>query len=243
MADVNGPGPGANKNDTGPGPGASPIRLVIVDDDPLVRAGLRMILGGAHDIALVGEAADGQEALDVVARELPDVVLMDIRMPRMDGLTAARRLREQGSAARIIMLTTFDSDEMVLPALRNGAVGFLLKDTSPGELVQAVQRAARGEPSLSSSVTTRLIHAVTASVDDSRQRAARALLARLTDREREVAVAVSEGLTNAEIARALYMGVATVKTHVGTVFAKLEVTNRVQVARCVHDAGPEPQHG
>jgi len=216
------------------------VRVVIVDDDPLVRAGLRMILGGAGDLDVVGEAGDGQEALEVVARELPDVVLMDVRMPRMDGLAAARRLREQGSAARIIMLTTFDGNDTVLPALRNGAVGFLSKDTSPGELVQAVQRAARGEPSLSAGVTTRLIAAVTASVDDSRQREARILLARLTDRERQVAVAVSEGLTNTEIARALYMGVATVKTHVGSVFAKLEVTNRVQVARCVHDAGPGP---
>ena len=216
------------------------VRVVVVDDDPLVRAGLRMILGGARDLDVVGEAGDGQQALDVVARERPDVVLMDIRMPRMDGLAAIRRLREQGSAARIIMLTTFDGDEMVLPALRTGAVGFLSKDTSPGELVQAIRRAARGEPSLSSGVTTRLIAAVTASVDDSRQREARALLARLTDRERQVAVAVSEGLTNTEIARALYMGVATVKTHVGNVFAKLEVTNRVQVARCVHDAGQDP---
>ncbi|WP_346780861.1 response regulator transcription factor [Streptomyces sp. SPB162] len=215
-------------------------RVLIVDDDPLVRAGLRMILGGAPDLELVAEAADGQEALDAVARELPDVVLMDIRMPRMDGLAATRRLRELGSGARIVILTTFDTDEMVLTALRHGAVGFLLKDTPPAELVLAVRRVARGEPSLSASVTTRLIAAVTTAPDDSRQRAALALLQRLTAREREVAMAVSEGLTNTEIARALYMGVATVKTHVGSVFAKLEVSNRVQVARCVHDAGAGP---
>ncbi|MBB5867110.1 DNA-binding NarL/FixJ family response regulator [Allocatelliglobosispora scoriae] len=217
--------------------GVTAVRVVIVDDDPLVRAGLRMILAGAPELVVAGEAADGQQALTVVARELPDVVLMDIRMPRMDGLAATRRLREQGSTARIIILTTFDADEMVLTALRHGAAGFLLKDTAPGDLVRAVHRVAQGEPMLSASVTTRLIAAVTASADDGRRERARALLARLTDREREVAIAVSEGLTNTEIAQSLYLGVATVKTHVGSVFAKLEVTNRVQVARCVHDAG------
>jgi DNA-binding NarL/FixJ family response regulator len=220
------------------------IRVAVVDDDPMVRTGLRMILDGAPDLQVVGEAADGREAVDLVERELPDVVLMDIRMPGMDGLAATRRLREQGSAARIVILTTFDTDEAVLTALRLGAAGFLLKDTPPADLVLAVRRVAGGEPSLSASVTTRLIAAVTGSADDSRQRAARALLARLTDREREVAVAVSEGLTNPEIAASLYMGVATVKTHVGSVFGKLEVTNRVQVARCVHDAGlPLPGSG
>jgi DNA-binding NarL/FixJ family response regulator len=216
----------------------TPVRVVIVDDDPLVRAGLRMILDGAPDIEVAGEATDGQEAVDAVLRERPDVVLMDIRMPRMDGLAATRRLQERGTTTRIIILTTFDTDDMVLTALRHGATGFLLKDTPPAELVRAIRRAAEGEPSLSASVTTRLIAAVTSQADDSRQRAARALLARLTDRERQVAVAVSEGLTNTEIAESLHMGVATVKTHVGNVFAKLEAANRVHVARCVHDAGP-----
>jgi DNA-binding NarL/FixJ family response regulator len=217
--------------------GVSTVRVVIVDDDPLVRAGLQMILGGAPDIDVVGEAVDGQDAIDVVARELPDVVLMDIRMPRMDGLAATRRLRDRGTPVRIIVLTTFDTDEMVLTALRYGAAGFLLKDTPPSDLVVAIHRVALGEPMLSPSVTTQLIAAVARSADDSRRRTARTLLSRLTDREREVAVAVSEGLTNPEIARSLLMGVATVKTHVGNVFAKLEVTNRVQVARYVHDAG------
>lgn len=224
--------------------GVSRVRVLLVDDDPLVRAGLRMILDGAPDLQVVGEAADGQQALDLVAHELPDVVLMDIRMPRMDGLAATRRLREQGAGARVVILTTFDTDETVLTALRHGAVGYLLKDTPPADLVLAVRRVALGEPILSAAVTTRLIAAVTASPDDSRRRAARALLDRLTDREREVAYAVSEGLTNTEISRSLFMGVATVKTHVGSVFAKLEVTNRVQVARCVHDAGgPDPGAG
>jgi DNA-binding NarL/FixJ family response regulator len=216
--------------------GLKTVRVVVVDDDPLVLAGLRMILGGAPDIDVVGEASDGQDAIDVVRREMPDVVLMDIRMPRMDGLAATRRLRERGTTARIIVLTTFDTDEMILTALQHGAAGFLLKDTAPAQIVAAVRRVALGEPVLSPSVTTQLIAAVTRPMDDSRQRNARALLGRLTDREHEVAVAVSEGLTNSEIAHSLHMGVATVKTHIGNLFAKLEVTNRVQVARYVHDA-------
>ncbi|MPV38932.1 response regulator [Georgenia subflava] len=213
------------------------VRVVVVDDDPLVRAGLRMIVGGDPAIDLVGEASDGQEALDVVERERPDVVLMDIRMPRLDGLAATRRLTERGSTTRVIVLTTFDADEMVLTALRHGAAGFLLKDTPPPDLVDAVRRVARGEPMLSPSVTAQLIAAVAQPQDDSRERSARERLDRLTEREREVAVAIARGLSNAEIARELYMGVATVKTHVGHLFAKLEVANRVQIARCVHDAG------
>jgi DNA-binding NarL/FixJ family response regulator len=214
----------------------SVVRVVLVDDDPLVRAGLRMILGGAADLQVVAEAGDGQEAVDVVLREAPDVVLMDIRMPRMDGLTAARRLHDRGTSARIIVLTTFDTDETVLTALGQGAAGFLLKDTPPADLVDAVRRVAAGQPILSPSVTAQLIASVTRPRDDSRERTARGLLARLTDREREVALAVSDGLTNAEIAQQLHLGVATVKTHVAALFSKLEVTNRVQIARCVHDA-------
>ncbi|WP_426593634.1 response regulator [Cellulomonas sp. McL0617] len=210
------------------------IRVVLVDDDHLVLAGLRMILGGAPDIDIVGEASDGAAGVALVEREAPDVVLMDIRMPRMDGLQATRALRS--SATRVIVLTTFDTDEMVLTALQNGASGFLLKDTAPAELVEAVRRVAAGDPMLSPSVTSQLIAAVTKPQDDDRRRAARAALARLTDREREVAVAVSEGSTNSEIARDLFMGVATVKTHIGSLFTKLGVTNRVQVARVVHDA-------
>nr|WP_170176260.1 response regulator transcription factor [Lentzea flaviverrucosa] len=217
------------------------VRLVIVDDDPLVRAGLRMILGGTGDVDVVGEAADGRDAIDVVVRERPDVVLMDIRMPRMDGLAATRRLRDRGSPARVIVLTTFDTDELVFTALREGAAGFLLKDTGPADIVAAVRRVALGEPMLSPSVTSRLIAMATQQGDDSRRHTARALLARLTDREREVALAVAEGLTNAEIALSLHLGLATVKTHVGSVFAKLEVTNRVQVSRCVHDADLVPE--
>jgi DNA-binding NarL/FixJ family response regulator len=215
------------------------VRVVLVDDDPLVRAGLRMILGGAPDIDVVAEAADGQDAVDVVLREAPDVVLMDIRMPRMDGLAATRRLLDRGTSARIIVLTTFDTDDMVVTALSYGAAGFLLKDTSPADLVDAVRRVAAGQPILSPSVTAQLIATVTRPRDEAVQRSARARLARLTDREREVAKAVSEGLTNAEIADRLHLGVATVKTHVGALFSKLDVTNRVQIARCLHEATTE----
>jgi DNA-binding NarL/FixJ family response regulator len=212
------------------------VRVVLVDDDPLVRAGLRMILGGAPDIDVVAEAADGQDAVDVVLREAPDVVLMDVRMPRMDGLAATRRLLDRGTSARIIVLTTFDTDDMVVTALSYGAAGFLLKDTSPADLVDAVRRVAAGQPILSPSVTAQLIATVTRPRDEAVQRSARARLARLTEREREVAEAVSEGLTNAEIADRLHLGVATVKTHVGALFSKLDVSNRVQVAIVVHDA-------
>jgi DNA-binding NarL/FixJ family response regulator len=212
------------------------IRVAIVDDDALVRAGLRMILGGDPSIEIVGEAADGREALDLIARVSPHVVLMDIRMPRLDGLETTRSLTTRGDRARVIVLTTFDTDELVLTALRHGAVGFLLKDTPPADIVDAVRRVAAGESTLSPSVTAQLIATVTSGSDGRRQRAS-ALLDRLTEREREVAVSVGHGLSNAEIAAQLFMGVATVKTHVGHVFAKLEVTNRVQIARTVHDAG------
>ena len=215
------------------------VRVVLVDDDPLVRAGLRMILRGAHDLDVIAEASDGQDAVDVVLREAPDVVLMDIRMPRLDGLAATRRLLDRGTPARIIVLTTFDTDDMVVTALSYGAAGFLLKDTSPADLVDAVRRVAVGQPILSPSVTAQLIATVTRPRDEAVQRSARARLARLTEREREVAEAVSEGLTNAEIADRLHLGVATVKTHVGALFSKLDVSNRVQIARCLHEATAE----
>ncbi|WP_413449994.1 response regulator transcription factor [Georgenia phoenicis] len=221
----------------GEGVSASRVRVVVVDDDALVRTGLRLMLGGSDVVELVGEAGDGHEGLAVVERERPDVVLMDIRMPGLDGLAATRRLTERGSSARVIVLTTFDTDEMVLTALRHGAAGFLLKDTPPARLVDAVVRVARGEPMLSPSVTAQVITAATRTPDDSREKHARERVARLTDREREVAVAIGRGLSNAEIAAELYLGLATVKTHIGRLFTKLEASNRVQIALCVHDAG------
>ncbi|PYG02167.1 two component transcriptional regulator, LuxR family [Georgenia satyanarayanai] len=216
---------------------ASRVRVVVVDDDALVRTGLRLMLGGSDVVELVGEAGDGHEGLTVVERERPDVVLMDIRMPGLDGLAATRRLTERGSNARVIVLTTFDTDEMVLTALRHGAAGFLLKDTPPAELVDAVVRVARGEPMLSPSVTAQVITAATRTPDDTREKQASERVSRLTDREREVAIAIGRGLSNAEIAAELYLGLATVKTHIGRLFTKLEASNRVQIALCVHDAG------
>jgi DNA-binding NarL/FixJ family response regulator len=215
------------------------IKVVIVDDDPLVRAGLAMILGGAPDISIVGEAADGREGLAVIADAQPDVVLMDIRMPTMDGLEATARLADGAAAPAIIVLTTFDADEYVVRALRDGATGFLLKDTPPAAIVDAVRKVADGEPMLSPSVTAQLIRQVADSSPvraDDRGRAARAQLSELSEREREVAAAVGVGKSNAEIARDLYMSVATVKAHVSRILAKLDAANRVQIAICVHDA-------
>ncbi|MEP6799060.1 MAG: response regulator transcription factor [Lapillicoccus sp.] len=214
-----------------------PARVVIVDDDPLVRAGLTMILGGSPDLLVVAEADDGEQAQEVVARERPDVVLMDIRMPRRDGISATRGLVALPHAPRVIVLTTFDTDDQVLAALRAGASGFLLKDTPPPKIVEAIRRVLDGEPMLSPSVTAQLIAAATHEVATGRRDEALAQLAVLTEREHEVAVAIGSGRSNAEIAAELYMGVATVKAHVTRLFAKLGVENRVQVAMCVHDAG------
>lgn len=225
-----------------PGLAAITVTVVLVDDDPLVRAGLRMILGGAQDLEIVGEAADGVEALGVIDTTAPRVVLMDIRMPRRDGLEATRLLLESQrrsarlSPARVIMLTTFDTDALVVEALRIGASGFLLKDTPPERLVQAIRDVAAGQPMLSPSVTAQLIAKV-ATVDDSRRSAARARLECLTDREREVAVAIGQGMSNAEISKQLYLSVPTIKAHVSRLLTKLGADNRVQIALTVHDAG------
>lgn len=216
----------------------APIRLAIVDDDPMVRAALGMMLGGNSGITVVGEATNGEEALTVVPASGAEVVLMDIRMPSRDGLSATEVLLSRDPSLKVIVLTTFDADDMVLTALRLGAAGFMLKDTPPARLVEAVRTVAAGQPMLSPSVTARLIAAVTGpgSVPDGRADDARALLDTLTEREREVAVAVGRGLSNAEISAELFMSVPTVKTHVGRLFTKLRVDNRVQVAIVVHDA-------
>ncbi|MEE1810345.1 response regulator transcription factor [Streptomyces sp. BE133] len=222
-------------------PVAQPVRLLIVDDDPLVRAGLALMLGGADDIDIVGEAADGSEVADLVDRLRPDVVLMDIRMPTMDGLTATEALRTRPDAPEVIVLTTFHADEQVLRAIRAGAAGFVLKDTSPAQIVDSVRRVAAGDPVLSPAVTRRLMARAAGTgpgggrVD--RADRARRRIATLADREREVAIAVGRGRSNAEIAAALYLSVATVKTQVSRILARFDFNNRVQIALLVHDAG------
>ena len=213
------------------------IRIVLVDDDPLVRAGLKLILGGSPDLEVVAEAVDGLDALDVVARERPDLVLMDIRMPRKDGLAATAEILARPDAPRIVVLTTFDSDDMVLKALQAGASGFLLKDTPPAAMVEAIRKVDAGETTLSPSVVAQVVAVATKSAPDGRSDAALAALGQLTEREREVAVAIGEGKSNAEIAGQLYMSIATVKAYVTRIFYKLGVDNRVQVAMKVHDAG------
>ncbi len=212
-------------------------RVLVVDDDPLVRSALALMLGGSPDIEVVGEATDGIEALERAEATAPDLVLMDIRMPRRGGLEATRDLHALPDPPHVIVLTTFDADEHVLGALAAGADGFLLKDTPPEQIVEAVRRVADGEPMLSASVTRTVIEQLRGAGPDDRGAKARSRLLVLTDRERDVALAVGRGLSNAEIARELYLSVPTVKAHVSRVLDKLGTTNRVQVAICVHDAG------
>lgn len=177
------------------------VTILIVDDDPLVRAGLRLILGGSPSLQVVGEGSDGDEAVDLVTEHRPDVVLMDIRMPRVDGLEATRRLQALPEPPRIIVLTTFDSEDLVLRALTVGADGFLLKDTPPPRMVEAILQVAAGEQALSPSVVSQVIKLATRSANSSRQDSLRRLLEELTERERAVALAVGQGLTNAQIAK------------------------------------------
>ena len=221
------------------------IRVLIVDDDPLVRVGLSLVLGAGADIEVVGEAADGAGALDAVRRLRPDVVLMDIRMPGTDGLAATEALRSSDDGPAVIVLTTFDTDEHILRALRGGANGFLLKDTPPTEILTAVRRVAAGESMLSPTVLARLIDRVVRGDDapgagvDRAARASRARIAleRLSPREQEVALAVAGGKSNMEIGAELFMSTATVKAYVSRLLAKLDCANRVQVAILVHEAG------
>jgi DNA-binding NarL/FixJ family response regulator len=224
---------------------ADVIRVLIVDDDPLVRVGLSLVLGAGTDIEVVGEAADGAAALAAVRALAPDVVLMDIRMPGMDGLAATEALRGAEPDPAIIVLTTFDTDEHVLRALRGGASGFLLKDTPPTEILMAVRRAAAGESMLSPTVLARLIDRVVrdddllvGSAEGDHTSPARARLDRLSPRERDVAHAVAQGKSNVEIGAELFMSTATVKAYVSRLLAKLECANRVQVAILVHEATP-----
>ncbi|MUN37596.1 response regulator [Actinomadura litoris] len=228
MARVNASEPGQTSSDR-------PLRVLVVDDDALVRAGLAMMLDGVHGIRVVGEAADGAEVPAAADALAPDVVLMDLRMPGVDGITATVRLRRRPDPPEVIVLTTFDADENILRALRAGAGGFLLKDTPPDRIVQAVRRVAEGEPILSPRVTRRLMER--AAVQAGAYERAREALAALSPREGEVAVAVARGGSNAEIAAELFMTVATVKAHVSHVLDKLGLDNRTQIALLAHDAG------
>ena len=213
------------------------ITVLIVDDDALVRAGLALILGGADDVELVAEAADGAEGVALAKKHRPDVVLMDIRMPGVNGLEATERLQAESDPPKVIVLTTFDTDDTVVRALAAGASGFLLKDTPPAQIVEAVRKVAGGEAMLSPSVTAQLIRQVREGASSDRSADATQRLDALTDRETEVAVAVGQGWSNAEIAAQLHMSVPTVKAHISRLFMKLDVHNRVQIAICVHDAG------
>ena len=212
------------------------VRVLLVDDDALVRAGLRMILSSAEDLEMVGEVDDGARAVAAVREHRPDVVLMDIRMPEMDGITATAAVRRLDAPPQVIVLTTFQADEQVMSALRAGAAGFLLKDTPPAEIISAVRLVASGEAMLSPSVTRTLLSHLGDTQASERHRNATRQLAMLTDREHDVAVAVGSGASNAEVAASLFMSEATVKSHVSRLLTKLDVANRVHIAIVVHDA-------
>jgi len=214
------------------------VRVLIVDDDALVRSGLRLMLSGSDRVDVVAEADDGSGVLAAVDAHRPDVVLMDLRMPKVDGLAATELLRRQPRPPRVLVLTTFDADELVLRALRAGADGFLLKDTPPAEIVKAIELVAGGDGILSPGIARQLIEHVAAegAGTDARRADARHRLDELTEREREVARAIGQGKSNADIAAELYMSVATVKAHVTRVLSKLGVENRVQIALLVQDA-------
>lgn len=211
-----------------------PVRVLVVDDDALVRAGLTMMLDGASGIAVVGEAADGDQVPAATDAHAPDVVLMDLRMPRVDGITATRRLRTRPRPPEVIVLTTFDADEDILHALRAGASGFLLKDTPPDRIAEAVRQVAAGEPILSPRITRRLMDRVAVQADTYAR--AKAILAGLSPREHDVVAAIGRGHNNAEIAAALGMTLATVKTHVSHILTKLRLDNRTQIVLLAHDA-------
>jgi DNA-binding NarL/FixJ family response regulator len=213
-----------------------PVRVLIVDDDALVRSGLTMMLGGADSVEVVGEAQDGSEVLGAIDRHRPDVLMLDLRMPNVDGLGALALLRGQPQPPAVIVLTTFDTDEHVLQALRQGAAGFLVKDTPPAEIVRAIELVASGESMLSPTVTRRLIdHLAADGAGDERRRAADQLR-RLSPRDVEIADAIAQGKANAVIAAELHLSVATIKSHVSAMLATLQLDNRVQLALLVQDA-------
>jgi DNA-binding NarL/FixJ family response regulator len=214
-----------------------PVRVLVVDDDALVRAGLTMMLGGTDAVQVVGEAGDGGEVLGAIDRHHPDVVLLDLRMPRVDGLEAMALVQSQPSPPAILVLTTFDTDDHLLRALRSGAAGFLVKDTPPAEIVRAIELVAAGESVLSPTVTRRLIDRLAGDGDaDARGREARERLEGLSARDRDIARAIAEGKPNAAIAGELHLSLATVKSHVSAILSALSLENRVQIALMVQDS-------
>jgi len=214
-----------------------PVRVLLVDDDALVRSGLKMMLAGAEQIQVVGDAEDGRGVLPAVDLHHPDVVLMDIRMPHVDGIAATRLLRAQPRPPAVIVLTTFDADELVIRALQAGAAGFLLKDAAPADIVRAIEAVHAGDGTLSPAIARRLIALVAGDQGAAtRREQARQRLASLTPREYQVATSVGKGSSNADIAGQLHMSPATVKAHVSRLLVKLGVDNRVQIALLVQDA-------
>lgn len=215
----------------------APVRVLLVDDEPLIRAGLRLILEGAPGIEIVGEAEDGEAAVTLVSDLAPAVVLMDVRMPRCDGVEATRRIRALPDPPAVVILTAFETDDFVLGALTAGAAGFLLKHTPPADLVAGIHQAAAGSLTFSPSVLRRLVSRAT---NRPANDGATARLGALSEREREIAALVADGRTNAQIAAELFLALPTIKTHLARVFEKSGVTNRVQLALLVHQAAGAP---
>jgi DNA-binding NarL/FixJ family response regulator len=217
-------------------PAGRPIRILLADDQPLLRTGFRMVLGGEEDLDIVGEAGDGAEAVDLARRLLPDVVLMDIRMPRLDGVAATKAIVEARLPVRVLILTTFDLDEYVVGALRAGASGFLAKDVPADDLVTAIRTVAAGEAVVAPRILKRLLDQFAVALPDPSATAPRTVEC-LTEREREVLVQMARGLSNAEIARALTVSETTIKTHVGHVLTKLGLRDRVQAVVLAYETG------
>ncbi|MEU6974743.1 MULTISPECIES: response regulator transcription factor [unclassified Streptomyces] len=217
--------------------GSRHIRVVIADDEPLIRAGIRMILTSDPEIEVVAEAANGREAVDLARAHAADVLLLDIQMPVLDGLSALPELRRATPSTRVIVLTTFGERENVLRALEHGGAGFLLKDTAPAELIRAVRAAAAGDAYLSPAATRHVVEQLASGREATRSEAARTRVTALSEREREVLALLGEGLSNADAGRRLHMSEATVKTYVSRILAKLGCENRVQAALLARDAG------
>jgi DNA-binding NarL/FixJ family response regulator len=213
------------------------ISILLVDDQELLRMGFRMVLDAQPDFEVVGEAAGGDQAVALVEGQAPDVVLMDVRMPGTDGVEATRQIIATGSRSRVIILTTFDLDEYAYAALRAGASGFLLKDAPPSDLISAIRAVASGDAVVAPSTTRRLLSSLSHQLPRTNRHDDHPRLQLLTAREREVMIAVSRGLSNAEIAEAFVLSEATVKTHVGRILAKLELRDRVQIVVFAYDQG------